>query len=71
MYPDGKGEKTMKKLLTFLVMLITLCGISVSADAILIDRGNGMIYDTDLDITWLQNANYAKTSGYDSDGRMT
>ncbi|MBI5096612.1 MAG: DUF1566 domain-containing protein, partial [Nitrospirae bacterium] len=61
----------MKKLLTFLVMLITLCGISVSADAILIDRGNGMIYDTDLDITWLQNANYAKTSGYDSDGRMT
>jgi hypothetical protein len=24
-----------------------------------------------LDITWLQDANYAKTSGYDADGRMT
>ena len=28
-------------------------------------------YDTDLDITWLADANYAKTSGYDADGRMT
>jgi len=24
-----------------------------------------------LDITWLQDANYAKTSGHDSDGMMT
>ena len=28
-------------------------------------------YDTVLDITWLADANYAKTSGYDSDGAMT
>jgi hypothetical protein len=28
-------------------------------------------YDTDLDITWLADANYAKTSGYDADGRMS
>ena len=28
-------------------------------------------YDTDLDITWLADANYAKTSGYDADGLMT
>jgi hypothetical protein len=28
-------------------------------------------YDTDLDITWLADANYAKTSGYDADGMMT
>ena len=34
------------------------------ADATLIDRGQGMIYDTDLNITWLQDANYAKTSHY-------
>lgn len=27
-------------------------------------------YDTDLNITWLSDANYAKTSGYDADGRM-
>ncbi|MBI5462883.1 MAG: DUF1566 domain-containing protein [Gammaproteobacteria bacterium] len=29
------------------------------------------VYDTDLDITWLADANYAATSGYDADGRMT
>lgn len=28
------------------------------------------VYDTDLDITWLADANYAATSGYDADGRM-
>lgn len=28
-------------------------------------------YDTVLDITWLADANYARTSGYDADGRMT
>ncbi len=39
--------------------------------AALIDRGNGLIYDSDLNITWLQDANYAFTSGYDLDGRMT
>jgi len=27
-------------------------------------------YDTDLDITWLADANYAKTSGYDADGLL-
>ena len=27
-------------------------------------------YDTDLDITWLADANYAKISGYDADGEM-
>jgi len=28
-------------------------------------------YDTDLNITWLADANYAKTSGFDTDGMMT
>jgi hypothetical protein len=45
-------------------------GLSTTAQATLMDRGNGMIYDSDQDITWLQDANYAKTSGYDDDGRM-
>ncbi len=44
--------------------------LSTSANATLIDRGNGMIYDSDQDLTWLQDANYAQTSGYDTDGRM-
>jgi hypothetical protein len=41
------------------------------ANATLIDRGGGLIYDDVLNITWLQDANYAKTSGYDADGLMT
>jgi len=42
-----------------------------NAHAALIDRGNDLIYDPDLDITWLADANYSLTSGYDSDGKMT
>lgn len=38
------------------------------AQAALIDRGGGMIYDTVLDITWLADANYANTSGYVTPG---
>lgn len=41
------------------------------ADAALFDRGGGMIFDDVLNITWLADANYARTSGYDADGRMT
>ena len=29
--------------------------------ASLVDRGNGLLYDSALDITWLQDANYART----------
>ena len=43
---------------------------AVTASATLIDRGNGLLYDTVLSVTWLQDANYAKTSGYDADGQM-
>ncbi len=46
-------------------------GLAGTAQATLIDRGGGMIYDSDQDLTWLQDANYAQTSGYDADGRMT
>jgi hypothetical protein len=57
---------------------MTLSGLLLSAaclvnmaNATLIDRGNGLIYDTVQDITWLQDANYAQSSGHDSDGRMS
>lgn len=46
-------------------------GASGHAAAALIDRGNGLIYDDVLDITWMQDANYAMTSGHDADGRMS
>lgn len=53
--------------------LALLAGFSMmgNAQAVLIDRGSGLLFDDVLNITWLQDANYAKTSGYDADGRMT
>jgi len=41
------------------------------AHATLWNRGGGLIYDDVLDVTWLQDANYAQTIGYNSDGKMT
>lgn len=39
--------------------------------AALIDRGDGLIYDDEQDITWLQDINYAQTSNYTWNGRLT
>lgn len=57
----------MKRLLIVLV----LGAYSLSAQSALIDRGGGLIYDDVLDVTWLQDANYAFTNGDDFDGRMS
>lgn len=35
-----------------------------AAQAALIDRGNGLIYDTTRNVTWLADMNHALTSGY-------
>jgi hypothetical protein len=40
------------------------------ASATLIDRGGGLIYDSVLDVTWMQDAQYSITSGYNPFGRM-
>lgn len=52
--------------------LTLLAGLSLAgaAQAALHDRGGGLIYDDVLNITWLQDANYAQTSGYVADGLM-
>lgn len=42
-----------------------------NAQATLFDRGGGLLYDDVLKITWLSDANYARTSGYDADGLMS
>lgn len=53
-----------------LVILVASIYWAGNASATLIDRGNGMIYDSGQNLTWLQDTNYAKTSGYDADGLM-
>ena len=52
-------KKEMTGILAGLLLLL-----SASSHATLIDRGSGMIYDSDQNLTWLLDANYAETSGY-------
>jgi hypothetical protein len=52
------GSRIHLAALAFLV----LC--AVPADASLIERGNGLVYDTILDISWLQDANLSRTQKF-------
>ena len=54
-------------------VLITIAlSLSASANAALVERLGGLAYYDDVaDLTWLADANYAQTSGYDADGMMT
>ncbi len=59
----------MKLAKALLASAITLT-LTETAHAALYDRGNGMIYDSTLNITWLQDANYVFTSGYSATGQL-
>jgi len=54
----------MRKILIAVMAMVTMFWFTSPTNATLWDRGGGLIYDDDLNITWLQDANYAKTSGY-------
>ena len=56
--------------LSTLAVLVAVAVPAGTAQASLVARGGGMVYDTALDITWLADWNYAKTSGHDADGLM-
>jgi len=67
-----KNRDRNRRRASFLMTLILVLGLSVSAHAALVDMGDGTIYDTDRQLSWLQDANYALTSGYPSvNGLMT
>lgn len=59
-----KSRQTVAKVLAASVML----SLAQLSHASLVNRGGGLIYDTVLDVTWLQDANYALTSGYATSG---
>ena len=64
-----KGKHPMKILKSALAATVILT--SSTANAALIERLGGLAYYDDLaDLTWLADANYAQTSGFDADGRM-
>jgi hypothetical protein len=50
--------------------LLASAAVTGNAQASLVDRGNGLLYDNVLNVTWLQDANYAKTSGASATGVM-
>jgi hypothetical protein len=54
----------MKKVI-WVIILSLIFGFTTLAEATLINRGGGLIYCDVLDLTLLQNANYADTTGYD------
>lgn len=53
----------MKTLATSLALCAVLTASS-AAQATLVERGGGLIYDTDLNVTWLANANLAATNTF-------
>ncbi len=44
--------------------------LSPAAHAQLFDRGGGLIYDSDQDITWIADPGIVENSGYDTGGRL-
>ncbi|MDH5766216.1 MAG: hypothetical protein OEZ38_09390 [Gammaproteobacteria bacterium] len=51
--------------------LIILLVFSANTQAALVERIGGLaFYDTETNLTWLTDANFAYTSGYDDDGLM-
>ena len=48
-----------------LLSLVLSPFLALPAAAELLDRGNGLIYDTVLDITWLQDASFGAGSSFD------
>ncbi len=63
---NARTNRTSQYILFVSISLLMM--VSISVNAALINRGGGMIYDDVLDVTWLQDANYMQTSGYDLDG---
>ncbi len=49
----------MKRFITLIAATMFLYALAGPAYATLIDKGNGLIYDDDFNITWLQDANYS------------
>src|SRR5688500_5089076 len=62
----------MQKHQRFALSIVSLFALGIgTANATLIDRGGGLIYDDVLDVTWMQDALYAATTGASSNGRLT
>jgi len=64
----------MKKSMVILCAVVLVLGIFKHADAVLIDNLDGTVTQIRNDgsqLMWMQDANYAKTSGFDPGGQIT
>ncbi|MBI5741792.1 MAG: DUF1566 domain-containing protein, partial [Nitrospirae bacterium] len=61
------------KMHVLLFTVLLFAAFLVPVQSAIVDMNDGTVYDTDLEISWLQDGNYAYTSGYAaaSYGRMT
>ncbi len=55
----------------WMLMLALVLGFSSTVTAALIDRGNGMIYDSDQNLTWLQDASMSDFDAEDWHAAMS
>ena len=60
----------LTRIAVFALLPLFVLGIG-SANATLIDRGGGLIYDSALNVTWMQDAQYSITSGFNQFGERT
>lgn len=56
--------------LAIIAPLAAVLLLAGAAQAGLHDMGGGLLYDDVLDVTWLQDADYARTCGYKPNGKM-
>jgi hypothetical protein len=62
----------MTKAVAATALTVAALVVTSGAEAALVTRlGGKAIYDSVANLTWLQDANYARTSGYDADGAMS
>lgn len=61
----GGGRVKMMKGIRLIAGLVFCLGFSAVAGATVINRGNGLLYDTVLNITWLQNPNLGASNTFD------
>ena len=52
-------------------LFVSRAGAASYFGPLLIDRGRGLLYDVERDLTWLQDTNYARTTGRSTDGQLT
>jgi hypothetical protein len=65
---NSRKETPMKTQTRSLFAIAVIILFSENSCAALFDRGGGLIYDSNLDVTWLQDMNYASTEWVQSNG---